>query len=79
MIEVEATEIDNITYVELDKIDIKDVTYVLLVNQDDSHDFCIKKLVVENGIIYYASLDSDKEFDLALMKFTKKHSDLLKS
>lgn len=79
MIDVEKADIDNITYVEVDKVDIKDVTYVLLVNQDDNKDFCIRKLEAQNGVIYYVGLDDDKEFDLVLMHFTKKHSNILEN
>jgi len=79
MIDVEVTELDNKTYVEVDKYDIKDKTYVLLINQDDPKDFTIRKLTVEGETIFYTGLDSNEEFDLALMYFVKRHSDLLKN
>lgn len=74
---VDVSVIDNKSYIEIDKIVKNGKTYVYLVNSIDKTDFIIRKLVAENGEIYYVGLDSNKEFDLALMYFTKKHEEVL--
>jgi len=74
---VDVSVIDNKSYIEIDKIVKNGKTYVYLVNSIDKTDFIIRKLLAENGEIYYVGLDSDKEFNLALMYFTKKHEGIL--
>lgn len=44
--------------------------YVLLVNSENDEDFCIRKNVVkEDGNSYIVTLDSDEEFDKAILLF----------
>lgn len=74
---VDVSVIDNKSYIEIDKISKNGKTYVYLINSIDKTDFIIRKLVALNGDIHYKGLDNDKEFDLALMYFTKKHESIL--
>lgn len=75
---VETTIIDGKKYIEIDKIDIKNETYVFLSNTVDDKDFLIRKLVSKDGKIFYEGLESDTEFDNALVYFAKKHENILK-
>lgn len=74
---IETVDIDGITYIEVDKIEVQENTFVYLVNINNNEDFCIRKLVSRDGKIYYDGLKDDKEFDLALMYFAKKHENVL--
>lgn len=65
---------DEKDYVILDEIENNGTTYVYLTNIDDEKDFCIRKLDVSSTEIdLLVGLDSDVEFDKALLLFTKKH------
>lgn len=75
---VETTIIDGKKYIEIDKIDIKNETYVFLSNSVDDKDFLIRKLVSREGKIFYEGLKDDAEFDNALVYFVKKHENILK-
>lgn len=75
---VETTIIDGKKYIEIDKIDIKNSTYVFLSNSLDDTDFLIRKLVSRDGKIFYEGLDSEEEFDNAMVYFVKKHENILK-
>lgn len=75
---VETIIIDGKKYIEIDKIDIKNETYVFLSNSVDDKDFCIRKLVSNEGEVFYEGLKDDKEFDNALLYFAKKHENILK-
>lgn len=63
---------DGIEYVVLDEIDTGANTYVYLSNVDNEEDFCIRKVnnSDENTLL---GLDSDDEFDEALLLYTKKY------
>lgn len=63
---------DGIEYVVLDEIDAGANTYVYLSNVDNEEDFCIRKVnnSDENTLL---GLDSDDEFDEALLLYTKKY------
>ncbi len=74
---VDVSVIDNKSYIEVDRITKNGKTFVFLVNSINKTDFIIRKLLAEDGDIYYVGLDSNEEFDLALMYFTKKHEDIL--
>lgn len=66
---------DGLDYMVIDEIDNEDVTYVYLANVLDEEDFCIRKVDnMKNGELL-VGLDSDEEFDKALLIFTKKHKE----
>ena len=62
---------DNQDYLIVDTID----NYLYLVSEQDPTKLCIRKLKQESSKKYITGLDSDKEFDKALLLFTKKHKD----
>ncbi len=65
---------DGNDYVIMDEIENNGITYVYLSNIDDEKDFCIRKLDNTNlDIEMLVGLDSDIEFDKALLIYTKKH------
>lgn len=74
---VESVVINNKTYLEIDKIIVQDKTFVYLVNKEDENDFCIRKLKVIDGKLFYEGLKDNEEFDLAIMYFTKKHQNII--
>lgn len=74
---VETIIIDGKKYMEIDKIEVKDNTYVYLCNIDDNSDFFIRKLVKSDDKLCYLGLKDNDEFDLALMYFAKKHENLI--
>ncbi len=69
-----STHINGKEYIEADIIEKNGSKYVYLVNTQDSYDFMIRKLITRDGKDFYCGLDDEKEFDLALMYFTKNHS-----
>ncbi len=74
---VDTCVIDNKTYMEIDKTTIKGDTYVYLVNSINQNDFTIRKLVANQGKIFYEGLKDKNEFQIALMYFVKKHENML--
>lgn len=64
---------DNIEYGIIDEIEINNQKYIYLTNIDDSTDFCIRKMIIENGKELLIGLNNEKEFDLALRYFSEKH------
>lgn len=66
---------DNIEYMVLDEINTGSITYVYLANIDDEEDFCIRKVDNSKNSELLVGLDSNNEFDKALLLFTKKHQD----
>lgn len=67
-VEVVTLEDDN-NYIIIDTID----DYVYLVNEDNPESFCIRKIELEGDEEFFVGLNDGKEFDKALLKFTKKH------
>ncbi len=75
--EMNTTVINNKTYIEIDKITIKNQEYVYLMNKENNEDFFIRKLAVRDGKVYYDGLEDKNEFDTAMMYFVKKHENML--
>ncbi len=68
---------DGLEYIVIDEIDNDNrVTYVYLVNVNDEKDFCIRKVDDNVNPDLLVGLDSNMEFDKALLIFTKKHNKL---
>ena len=57
---------DGIEYAVVQKIEKEGNTYLYLTNVDDEKDFCIRKLIMQDGEEAIIGLDDDKEFDKAL-------------
>ena len=68
---------DGLEYMVLDEIDCDDSTYVYLTNVSDEEDFCIRKVNNKVNSALLIGLDSDNEFDKALLLFNQKHHDKL--
>ena len=66
---------DGIEYMVLDEIDNDVNTYIYLANANDEDDFCIRKVDNSKNAELLVGLDSNSEFDKALLLFTKKHED----
>lgn len=63
---------DGIEYLIFDTETINDIEYTLFVNINDDKDICFRKTIIENGEKFYIGLDDEKEFEKALLSFTKK-------
>lgn len=75
MVDVEKVTLsDGITYIIIDEIEIDNNKYVYLTNENDEKDFCIRKSEIENNEEFFVGLDSDEEFDKALLYFAKKNN-----
>lgn len=66
-------DFDGKEYIEYDQIKINGDIYAYLFNEADNNDYMIRKIVGDN----YEALKDDKEFELALTYFLKKHKDLI--
>lgn len=64
---------DGIEYIIYDTVTIEGIEYTLFVNINDETDICFRKTTTENGENYYVGLDDEKEFEKALLTFTKKN------
>jgi len=65
--------LENDEYGIVDIIIINNIEYYYLTNPENLEDFCIRKIITENGEELIVGLDDEKEFDMALMEFTKKY------
>ena len=66
-------------YIEVDTIDVNGIKYVYLSNENDDKDYLILKVISDNGKEFYDKIESDEEFELVLLNFTKKHKEELKN
>lgn len=69
---------DGNEYVILDEIDIDGVKYVYLTTDEDEPKFKVRKVQMAGNIEMYVGLDSDSEFDKAMLYFTKNHKEDMK-
>lgn len=69
---------DGNEYYILDEIEIDSVTYVYLSTESPEQKFKIRKIQINGNIEMFVGLDSDEEFDKAMLYFTKKHANDLK-
>ena len=65
---------NNEDYIVVERIISKDTIYLYLANANDEKDICIRK-EVKNEIL---PLDDEKEFQKAMLLFSKKNKDLMK-
>lgn len=63
---------NNIDYVEVDKIEFNNNTYLFLSNEDNDNDFTIRRLIRENDEEYLEKLNNQEEFDRILKLFIDK-------
>lgn len=77
MIEVNAYLLENDEYYnELDSVYYNDKKYMLLANENNTKDMCIRRLEVRDGNDYILTLDSD-EFEKVREILINKNKDLL--
>lgn len=75
MIEVNGYKLENgVVYNEISKITYGKYIYVLLVNENDNEDMCIRKLMKKDNDVYLSMLDRE-EYDIILKKFTEENKD----
>lgn len=66
---------DNVRYAIITEIEINNIKYVYLTNLNDDKDFCIRKVIEENGQQMLIGLNDKTEFELALLYFAKKQKE----
>lgn len=76
-LEIEVIEINGIEYLMLVSVNLGNETYFFFVNDNDPLDFVIRKLLIEQGQECFVGLDSDEEFDHALVELIKEVIDLM--
>lgn len=60
-------------YLIIDALEIESDRYLLLANEKDDRDLCVRKVVVEDGKEFLDVLDSEDEFDKVMTVFEEKH------
>ncbi len=68
---------DGLTYAVVDEIKINNITYVYLSNINNSEDFCIRKIIIENNKEYLQGLNNKEEFEKAILTFSQKYKEEL--
>ena len=77
MVEVNAYVLENgMLYNEVNRLIYDKYIYLLLANENNLSDICIRKLKKKDDSVYISKLDSD-EFETILDKFIEKNKDLL--
>ena len=66
---------DGKDYMVTDELVINNVKYLLLTNEDDVADFCIRKINNINNSEYLVGLNNKDEVLIVLKEFTKKNHD----
>lgn len=79
MKEYDIVLIEGNEYIEIDRINIENNTYVYLTELSNPDNFIIKKYLEVDGEEYFEGLESDNEFDKVLTYFLKKHKDILEN
>ena len=65
---------DGVKYTEIDRIEDDNKVYVFLSNVDNPEDFCVRKLIEQDGSECIIGLDNREEFDRVFNLFTKKYN-----
>lgn len=73
MEEVKVIDLENGTYGIIDEINIDNIKYIYLSNENNPLDFCIRKIELDNNEEYLVKLDNNQEFDKAAKAFMNKH------
>ena len=72
MINLNSVTLENgHNYIIIEEKKYQDKSYVYLVNENDSNDFCIRKIITDGGIKKIVTLDNDEEFYSAIKLFNK--------
>ena len=73
MEEVKIIDFEDGSYIISDEIILNNTKYIYLTKENDMMDFCIRKIVMENGEEFIDALDTEEEFDRAMQAFLQKH------
>lgn len=73
MEEVKIIDLEDGSYIIGDEIILNNTKYIYLTKENDMMDFCIRKIVMENGEEFIDALDTEEEFDRAMQVFLQKH------
>ena len=73
MEEVKLIDLEDGSYIISDEIILNNTKYIYLTKENDMMDFCIRKIVMENGEEFIDALDTEEEFDRAMQVFLQKH------
>ena len=73
MEEVKIIDLEDGSYIISDEIILNNTKYIYLTKENDMMDFCIRKIVMENGEEFIDALDTEEEFDWAMQVFLQKH------
>jgi len=74
-VEVNCVTIENgREYIIIDAIVIENNKYLVLANETDEFDKCIRKVIVEDGKEYITKLDTEEEFDEVMKEFYFRHT-----
>ena len=65
---------DDEEYVAVEEIPNNEVTYLYLANLKDEKDICVRKEIKDEIL----PLDSEEEFNKAMLLFSQKNKDLMK-
>ena len=78
-IQVETLEIDGKDYVLLESLEANGKKYFYFSNFENQNDIQILKEKIESDEKYFVSLDSETEYDEALILFNQKYKDINKN
>ena len=73
MEEVKIIDLEDGSYIISDEIILNNTKYIYLTKENDMMNFCIRKIVMENGEEFIDALDMEEEFDQAMQAFLQKH------
>ena len=73
MEEVKIIDLEDGSYIISDEIILNNTKYIYLTKENDMMNFCIRKIVMENGEEFIDALDTEEEFDRAMQVFLQKH------
>ncbi len=74
----DVVELDGGEYIILNIITYKDNTYLYLINNDENKDDVLVVKVVENdGVVEYVSIENDTEFEYVINKLMVNNKDIL--
>lgn len=74
LIEVNVITLENEKdYEIIDTIKIDEHKYLILSNEEDDNDICVRKVIEKEGKEYITTLDSEEEFENVMKKFYDKY------
>lgn len=71
--DVNVIALDGIEYLIIDALEIDDNKYLILANEKDDLDMCIRKVIIEDGKEFLDKLEDEEEFEKVMTSFEAKH------